>query len=106
VSWNAILAFAGDAMWVIVLAIMFGASRQAWRQTEGRAKLPFLGGQMPRGLALWLLPAASFSASLWLALQARDAQADAAIIVFGVRAVSAPMLALLHLRWLRQALKP
>jgi hypothetical protein len=29
-----------------------------------------------------------------------------ALIVFGVRAVSASLLALLHLRWLADALKP
>jgi hypothetical protein len=106
VSWPTIFAFVGDAMWVIALAIMFGASRQAWGQTQGREKLPFLGGRMSRRIALWLLPTASFSASLWLALQARDADPDTAMIIFGVRAVSAPMLALLHLRWLKDALKP
>jgi hypothetical protein len=106
VSWPTIFAFVGDGMWVIALAIMFGASRQAWGQTEGRDKVPFLGGRMSRGLALWFLPVASFIASLWLALQARDGDPDTAMIVFGVRAVSAPMLALLHLRWLRDALKP
>ena len=106
VSWPTIFAYVGDAMWVIALAMMFGASRQAWGQTEGREKLRFLGGQAPRGIALWFLPTASFVASLWLAIQARDADPDTSMIVFGVRAVSAPMLALLHLRWLRDALKP
>ena len=95
---NLIFAYAGDALWVLVLAIMFSASRQAWRQTEGRERLRFLGGEMRRELALWLLPAASFAASLWLALQARGADDEAAMIVFGLRAVSAPLLALLHLR--------
>jgi hypothetical protein len=57
-------------------------------------------------VALWLLPAASFAASLWLALQARGAQEDMALIVFGVRAVSASLVALLHLRWLADALRP
>jgi hypothetical protein len=103
---NLIFAYAGDALWVLVLAIMFAASRQAWRQTRGRGKLRFLGGEAPRELALWLLPAASFAASLWLALQARGAQGDAALIIFGVRAASAPLLTILHLRWLSAALKP
>ncbi|HZZ66816.1 MAG TPA: hypothetical protein VFE18_01460 [Phenylobacterium sp.] len=105
-TWTTIFAFAGDAMWVIALAIMFGASRQAWGQTQGRQKVRFLGGQMPRGIALWFLPTAAFVASLWLALQARETAEETAMVVFGVRAVSAPLLALLHLRWLKDALKP
>jgi len=105
-SWTLFFAYAGDALWVVALAIMFAASRQAWRRTEGRARLPFLGGQTARGLALWLLPAASLAASLWLVLQARQAAGDAAMIVFGVRALSASLLTLLHLRWLAAALRP
>ena len=106
VSWPTIFAFVGDAMWVIALAIMFGASRRAWGQTQGREKMPFLDGQMSRGVALWFLPSASFIASLWLALQARSAEGDLALIVFGVRAASAPLLTILHLRWLSAAFKP
>ncbi|MGZ6018373.1 MAG: hypothetical protein ACXWKO_06865 [Phenylobacterium sp.] len=106
VSWPTIFAYVGDAMWVIALAIMFGASRQAWGQTAGREKLPFLGGQMSRPVALWFLPITAFVVSLWLVLQARDGDPDTSMIVFGVRAVSAPLVALLHLRWLRDALKP
>jgi hypothetical protein len=106
VPWSVLGAYAGDALWVIALTIMFAASRQAWARTEGRSRLRFLGGEAPRAVALWLLPAASFAASLWLALQARGVQEDMALIVFGVRAVSASLLALLHLRWLADALKP
>ncbi|HZZ33530.1 MAG TPA: hypothetical protein VFE10_16235 [Phenylobacterium sp.] len=105
-SLDTFLAYAGDALWVIALAIMFAASRHAWGQTAGRVKLAFLGGQAPRTFALWLLPVAAFAASLWLVLQARQAQGDMAVIVFGVRAVCAALLALLHLRWVAQALKP
>jgi len=39
-------------------------------------------------------------------LQARQAAGDAAMIVFGVRALSASLLTLLHLRWLAAALRP
>ena len=104
--WSVLGAYAGDALWVVALTIMFAASRQAWSRTQGRTRLRFLGGEAPRAVALWLLPAACFAASLWLALQARGAQEDTALVVFGVRAVSAALLALLHLRWLGQTLKP
>ena len=106
VPWSVVGAYAGDALWVIALAIMFGASRQAWGRTADRPQLRFQGGQAPRAMVIWLLPTASFLASLWLALQARGATEEIALIIFGVRAVSASMLALLHLRWLADALKP
>jgi hypothetical protein len=106
VPWSVIGAYAGDALWVIALTIMFAASRQAASRTAGRTRLRFLGGQAPRAVALWLLPAASFATSLWLALQARTAPEQEAVLMFGVRAVSASTLALLHLRWLDGALKP
>jgi hypothetical protein len=102
----AVLSYAGDALWVIALTIMFSASRTAWNETAGREELPFLGGQAPRAIALWLLPVASFAVSLWLVLRAREAEGDMAVIVFGVRATLAALLALLHLRWLSQALRP
>ena len=101
-----ILAYLGDAMWVVCLAVMFSVSLRAWRQTADQASLPFLGGRMRRDVALWLLPAAAFAASLWLLLQARNSEGDAALIVFGVRAATAPLLTLLHLRWVKAALKP
>ena len=101
-----ILAYVGDAMWVLCLALMFSVSLRAWRQTAGQATLPFLGGRMRRDVALWLLPVATFAVSLWLLLRAREAEGDAALIVFGVRAASAPLLTLLHLRWVKAALRP
>jgi len=104
--WSVIFAYVGDALWVLSLSIMFAASRHAWRQTEGRPRLRFLGGDAPRAVALWLLPTASFAASLWLALQARSVAEDTALLVLGVRAASASLLALLHLRWLAEALRP
>ena len=104
--WSVIFAYVGDALWVVGLTIMFAASRHAARQTEGRARLRFLGGEAPRAVALWLLPAASFAMSLWLALQARSVAEDTALLVLGVRAASASLLALLHLRWLAEALRP
>ena len=101
-----ILIYAGDALWVIALAIMFGASRQAWRRTRPGERLKLPVGEVGRGLALWALPGAAFAFSLWLALEARGQEGDAALIVFGVRATAASLLALLHLRWLASALKP
>jgi hypothetical protein len=41
----AVLSYAGDALWVIALTIMFSASRTAWGETAGREKLPFQIGR-------------------------------------------------------------
>lgn len=96
----------GDALWVLALSIMFGASRQAWRRIPLGVKPPVMGARLPRGLAVWALPGSAFALSLWFAVQAREwsDDADLAFILFGVRAVSASLLALLHLRWLGAAM--
>jgi hypothetical protein len=101
-----IWSYAGDALWVIALSIMFGASRQAWRRIPPGVRPPLMGARLPRLLAVWSLPGAAFLLSLWFALQARTwrGDADLAFILFGVRAVSASLLALLHLRWLEAAM--
>jgi FtsH-binding integral membrane protein len=98
--------YAGDALWVLALALMFSASLNAWRQTADRQTVRFLGGPARREVAFWLLPVASFALSIWLALKARGVDNEAAIILFGIRAVAAPLLAVVHLRWVGDALKP
>jgi hypothetical protein len=106
VSWTVFCGYAGDALWVLALALMFSASLNAWRQTGGRRSVRFLGGQARREMAFWLLPTASVALSIWLAIKARGVDNEAAIVLFGVRAASAPLLALVHLRWVGDALKP
>ena len=104
-SWATLLGYIGDALWVIALSIMFAASRAAAARTRGQARVRYLGGQGPRQLMLWGLPVASFAVSLWPALQARMVGEEASFVLFGVRAISASLLALLHLRGLRDTLK-
>jgi hypothetical protein len=101
-----LLTYLGDALWIAALTIMFAASRQAAGKLGERVRL--LGAEVPRGLALWALPAAAFLVSLGLAFQARtqDGGADAVLIMFGARAVLASLAALSHLRLLADALKP
>lgn len=85
---------------------MFSASRHAWSQTTPGEKLRLPIGEVGRGLGVWALPGAAFAFSLWLALQARERadELDIAVIIMGVRAVGAALLALLHLRWLNAAM--
>ncbi len=105
ISWGVLLAYAGDALWVIALSIMFATSRTAWTRTAGQTTVRYLGGRAPR-LMLWALPVASFAVSLWPAAQARAAGEEAAFVIFGLRAATASLLALLHLHGLRDTLKP
>jgi hypothetical protein len=100
-------SYAGDALWVLALTIMFGASRQAWRRIPPGVKPPLMGVRLSRGLVLWSLPGSAFMFSLLLLYEARkwSEDPDLAFILFGVRAVSASLLALLHLRWLGDAMK-
>jgi hypothetical protein len=100
-------AYAGDALWVIALTIMFGASRQASGRIPPETKAPLMGARVPRGLFLWALPGGAFLVSLWFVALAREHayEGDLEFIIFGVRAVSASLAALLHLRWLGDGLK-
>ena len=106
VSWATVFAYVGDALWVAALTIMFAASRHASQRTLGRRGVRYLGGQAPRLVALWGLPVASFAVSLWPAIQAREASEPGSLVIFGLRAITAALLALTHLRGLRDALKP
>ena len=103
-----IWTYLGDAIWVVGLTIMFSASTQASNRTAGEDHLTVLGAKLPRTLALWALPGSAFAFSLWLAFTARtaDLDADGALILFGLRALAASLLPLLHLRLLRGVVKP
>ena len=99
--------YIGDALWVVALAIMFGASRQGWGRIPPGVRAPLMGARVPRLIAVWSVPASAFLLSLWFAYAARTgpADGDAAFVLFGVRAVAASLLALLHLRWLGASLQ-
>ena len=103
-----ILTYLGDAIWVAGLTIMFSASTQAANRTAGDSQLTVLGARLPRTLALWALPGSAFAFSLWLAFAARtmDLDADEALVLFGLRMLAASLLPLLHLRLLRDVVKP
>src|SRR3546814_9270009 len=86
-----IWTYVGDAIWVVALSIMFSASTRASNRTAGDSRLPVMGASLPRGLALWALPGGAFAIRLWFAFTARTAvlDADMALILLGVRALSA-----------------
>jgi hypothetical protein len=108
-----ILTFAGDALWIIALSIMAGASREAWKRTDAETRMPmqFRADGAPlwrakRNSALLTLPVTAFVVSIVLVVfnRNRAATGDAAIILFGVRALAAALFALAHLRWLKASM--
>lgn len=108
-----ILSLAADALWIIALSIMGGASRQAWRRIPAGEPTPLIirkdgsvAASAPRALALCAIPGVAFGVGLALlgfAASTRG-QADFAMIAFGLRATLAASFALAHLTWLRRAL--
>jgi hypothetical protein len=108
-----ILMYVGDALWVLALAIMAGASREAWKRMDAGTMVPMAfrqdgspGFRAKRAVALSALPLVAFAVSLLLVLRNRNlaVSPDEALILFGVRATLAALFALAHLRWLKAAL--
>ena len=105
---SSIPTYIGDAFWVAGLTVMFSASTQASNRTAGDETLPMLGAQMPRWAALWALPFGGFAISLWFAYKARTVVVapDMEFILLGLRALTASVLPIIHLRLLADAVKP
>lgn len=107
------LTYAGDALWIISLSIMAGASREAWKRTDPDTRMPmqFRADGAPlwrakRNSALLTLPVTAFAVSVILVVFNRNqaATGDEAVILFGVRAIAAALFALAHLRWLKASM--
>jgi hypothetical protein len=108
-----ILTYVGDALWIIALSIMAGASRDAWKRTSPDTRMPmqFRADGAPlwrakRASALLTLPITAFVVSMVLVVFNRNqaATGDSALILFGVRATAAALFALAHLRWLKASM--
>jgi hypothetical protein len=110
------LIFVGDALWILALAIMAGASLEAWKRIPDDVLVPSAfrrDGSVVRrarkGQALVTAPAVALVLSLLLMIFNRNAategRTDLALILFGVRALAAALFPLQHLRLLRAALE-
>jgi len=109
-----ILSYAGDALWIVVMSIIASTSRAALKRIPADAGVPmqFSAGERvvwraPRNLAFTLAIGVPFVVGLLLLFAGRTAadSPDEALLIFLVRAVVAPLMALFHLIWLRFALK-
>ncbi|MBS0361883.1 MAG: hypothetical protein JSR98_10910 [Proteobacteria bacterium] len=103
-----VLIYLGDAVWILALALMAGASRAAWNRMDADTKVPLQPGapkgpRLSRNVALSAAPAMAFLASLFLVAGVRSLglSPEEALILFGVRIVLAALATLAHLGWLR-----
>ena len=108
-----VLGVIGDVLWILALSIMAGASRMAWSKIGKDLRVPLLWSpsgvtlwRAPRGLALTLLPTAAFLISVYLLWGSRQMPGDLTVelIMLGLRATLAAILAVVHLTQVRRAL--
>jgi hypothetical protein len=107
------LNIAGDVCWILALSIMASTSRAAWGRMTADTRVPMTftqdgrpGVRLKRNIALLALPVAAFIVGMLLVVFNRNLPAGGGqgLILFGVRATAAALLALAHLRWLKAAL--
>lgn len=101
------LSIAADVLWIIALSIMAGGARAAWRRIDPQTKVPMQGNwRLPRDIALTLPVAIAFLFGLALLWGHRSApDLTYSVILFGLRATLAAMIAVMHLQWLKGALE-
>lgn len=107
-----ILAYIGDAFWVLSLAWMAGNARDASRRIADGATFPLLyrkGQAIQRTGKAWALsayPMMALGFSLILMVESRrpDLSVDGAWLMFGIRMITAPLALRLHKAWLAGAM--
>ncbi len=107
-----VVAYIADAAWILALAWMAGAARDASRQVADGVSFPLLyrKGQAiqrsSRGWALSAYPMMALGFSLILMVESRrpDLSVDGAWLLFGARMASAPFAVRLHRMWLAGAM--
>lgn len=101
-----VLSIAADTLWILALSIMAGGARAAWRRMDADTLVPIQGRwRLPRNTALVLPVVLAFLLGMAL-LWGHRSTGDLAynVILFGLRATLAAVVAMLHLQWLKGAL--
>jgi hypothetical protein len=111
------LRILGDGLTITALSIICAASRMAWKRIPAEVTVPMLKSadgrptwRARRGLALSILPVVASLILLgitFFGLTYAAPDSNAAIILFGIRALLASgfaLIHLLHLRWAMQIL--
>ena len=109
-----VLNILGDAFWIVATAMIASATLGAWKALPADARLPMQWGldrkptwraRKPVALGMTLGIAVVFG--LILSAKARDSALapDERMILFLVRAATAPLFILVHMFWLRAAVR-
>ena len=105
---------AGDVLWILALSIMASATRLAWLRMTPDTLVPMSftqdgrpGLRLKRFPGLIILPGFGFVVGALLVTFNRNipAASTETIILFGVRATAAALVAFAHLRWLKAAIE-
>jgi hypothetical protein len=107
------LAVVGDALWIVCLSFIAGASRTAWRRIPSDVTVPFWAlGEKPlfrlrRDVALIAFPLFATILGLVLSAMARRPPAIPVqpLLLFGLRALLAPLMVMSHLGQIRTAIE-
>lgn len=106
------LAVIGDAVWILALSLIAGASRTAWPRIEPDASVPMQFSlkrrplwRAPKPVALLFTPVLATVVGLALGYAARTpADGSAPLLIFGVRMALGPPFVLLHWFYLHLAM--
>ena len=109
---QAILGYAGDALWILAMALIASTSRGALQRIPRDVRVPmqWAAGRRPtwragRTAAFALAIGIPLIFGLGLLVAGRLAEPTDALLVFLVRAATAPVFVLAHIAWLRAALR-
>ena len=96
----------GDLFWILALSVMASAANMARKRVPSGATLPFRGMELPRIPALLgpIVLAFIIGTALMVAGRTQAGLTAGAVIIFGLKATLAPLLALGHMVWLKSAL--
>lgn len=109
-----VLSILGDAFWIVAMAMIASATRNIWKALPADARLPMQWGlnrkptwRARKPLALGLTLGIALVFGLILSAAARDPALapDERLVLFLVRAATAPLFVLVHLLWLRAAVR-
>ncbi|RAK67282.1 hypothetical protein [Phenylobacterium kunshanense] len=109
-----VLSILGDAFWIVATAMIASATRGVWRALPADARLPMqwglngkVGWRARKAPALGLALGFAIVFGLVLSALARAPQfaPDELLILFLVRAATAPLFILVHMLWLRGVLR-
>lgn len=109
-----VLSILGDAFWIVATAMIASATRGVWRALPADARVPMRWGQKGKpgwrarkapALGLGLAFTIAFGLALSALARAPQLAPDERLVLFLVRAATAPLFILVHMLWLRGALR-